>query len=180
MTVHAYDEIRFRAISLVEEQQIDPELDLGRVREVVSTAVEDYQRSAHLGVGRPLSKPAEMVERVVRSLAEFGPLSALLARSDVEEVFIEGQRVSFLMPMGGYGGSTSPRPRPRTGMSSSVYWPPQIAGSTPRVRWCRPGSWGVRRGSPRWRRPLPMSCRSPFGGMRCDERHSTISPLWVP
>ncbi len=108
MTVHAYDEIRFRAISLVEEQQIDPEVDLGRVREVVSTAVEDYQRSAHLGVGRPLSKPAEMVERVVRSLAEFGPLSALLARSDVEEVFIEGQRVSFLDADGRLRGLDEP------------------------------------------------------------------------
>lgn len=108
MTAHAYDEIRLRAISLVEEQRIDPEVDLGRVRDVVSGAVEDYQRSAQLGVGRPLGRPADMVERVVRSLSEFGPLSSLLGRTDVEEVFIEGSRVSYLDAAGRLRGLDEP------------------------------------------------------------------------
>jgi len=43
-----------------------------------------------------LSQPELMVVRIVRSLTSFGPLTDLLARSDIEEIFIEGDRVSYI------------------------------------------------------------------------------------
>ncbi len=93
----AYDEIRRRALELVESRRIDPVLERETAtRSLVAGAVEEYQRRAHLGQGRALHNPGEMIDRVLRAVSELGPLTELLARSDIEEVFIEGGRVSFL------------------------------------------------------------------------------------
>ena len=90
----AYEEIRRRVVTVVEERGLDVTGERPAMRVAVTEAVDDYQRRAHLGRGRALADPAGMVERVLRSVAEFGPLTGLLARSDLEEVFIEGSRVS--------------------------------------------------------------------------------------
>ncbi len=92
----AYEQIRRRAVDLVEQRKIDPTKERSSARKIVGEAVESYQRLSHLGQGRSLRDPGGMVERVLRSIAEFGPLTDLLIRSDVEEVFIEGSRVSYL------------------------------------------------------------------------------------
>ncbi|MGH8874643.1 MAG: hypothetical protein ACRDVM_05250, partial [Acidimicrobiia bacterium] len=93
---HAYESIRRRAIQLVEEQKIDPARDRDGVRALVAEAVREYQRHAHLGQGRALVDPAGMVDRVFRSVAHFGPLTEVFSRGDVEEVFVEGSRVSYI------------------------------------------------------------------------------------
>jgi pilus assembly protein CpaF len=92
----AYEEIRRRVVSAVEEQALEVSADRSSVRSVVSTAVDEYQRRAHLGRSRALVDPSGMIERVLRSVADFGPLTALLERDDLEEVFIEGSRVTYL------------------------------------------------------------------------------------
>ncbi|MDH5294476.1 MAG: hypothetical protein OEW91_12400, partial [Acidimicrobiia bacterium] len=93
---HAYGEIRRRALELVEEAHINTDADRDVVRSLVSRAVEEYQRRSNLGESRALGYPTDMVERVVRSLADYGPLTELLARTDVEEIFIEGSRVTYI------------------------------------------------------------------------------------
>lgn len=92
----AYEEIRRRAVALVEERRIDPQADRENARSLVGGAVDEYQRRAHAGGGRALRNAGEMVDRVLRSLVEYGPLTEVLARTDVEEVFIEGSRVSLI------------------------------------------------------------------------------------
>lgn len=92
----AYVEIRRRTLELVDERRIDPERDRRQVRDAATDAVTEYQRRAHLGASRALHDPAAMVERVVRSVADFGALTSLLARDDIEEIFIEGATVSFI------------------------------------------------------------------------------------
>ncbi|HEX2154832.1 MAG TPA: ATPase, T2SS/T4P/T4SS family [Acidimicrobiia bacterium] len=92
----AYEEIRRRAVVMVEEKGIDAATDRAGVRAVVGGAVDDYQRRAHLGRSRALADPSGMVERVMRSVADFGPLTDLLTRPDLEEVFIEGSRVTYI------------------------------------------------------------------------------------
>jgi pilus assembly protein CpaF len=104
----AYEEIRRRALELVEEGRIDPAGSHDQVRELVSGAVEEYQRRAHLGQGRALHDPHLMVDRVLRSVAEFGPLTELLNRNDVEEIFIEGPRVTYLEKSGRLRGLGQP------------------------------------------------------------------------
>ena len=104
----AYDEIRRRALELVEAGRIDPAGNREAVRELVAGAVDEYQRRAHLGQGRALHDPRQMVDRVVRSVADFGPLTELLGRSDIEEIFVEGARVSYLESSGRLRGLDQP------------------------------------------------------------------------
>lgn len=104
----AYDDIRRRTIGLLEEQRIDPDRDRSGARRAVAVAVEDYQSRAHLGEGRSLHHPGDMIERVMRSLVGFGPLTELFERVDIEEVFIEGSRVSFIDSGGRLRGLDQP------------------------------------------------------------------------
>lgn len=105
---HAYDEIRRRALALVEERRVDVTVDADATRRVVGQAVDEYQQRAHLGRSRALRNPVDMTERVLRSLTDFGPLTDLLARQDVEEVFIEGAKVSYLESSGRLRGLEEP------------------------------------------------------------------------
>lgn len=96
MTTNAYDLIRKTAVDVIESRKIDPQRDRVAVELVVASVVDDYQRKAHLGDQRALHDPGEMVGRVIRSIVDFGPLTDVLARPDVEEIFIEGARVTYI------------------------------------------------------------------------------------
>ena len=96
MTIDVYEELRREALAHIDESGIDPAQQPEEVRELLEDAVEDYQRRAHLGEGRSLADPKMTVDRLARSLTGRGPLSELLARDDVEEIFIEGDQVSYL------------------------------------------------------------------------------------
>ena len=65
-------------------------------RSLIEELVREHQTTATAGRAERLGRPEQMVERVWRALAEYGPLTGLLARGDVEEVFIEGDRVSYI------------------------------------------------------------------------------------
>jgi pilus assembly protein CpaF len=96
MNPDAYDAIRRDVLARVERRRLRPEVELDEVRAEVDRAVDAYQRLALLGEEIPLVDPAEMAERVLRSITDFGALTELIARRDVEEIFVEGARVSYL------------------------------------------------------------------------------------
>lgn len=102
----AYEDIRRRVVAAIDERKLDVHVDRSAVRALVVEAVEDYQRSVQLGQSRPLADPAAMVDRVLRSVADLGPLTSLLSRHDIEEVFIEGGRVTYLDASGRLRAST--------------------------------------------------------------------------
>jgi len=108
MTTTAYEQIRQAVVSTVDDLRLDPARDLDEVRRVISGAVEDYQRQAHLGHGRALADTTQMVERVLSAIADYGPFTDLFARADIEEIFIEGSRVSFIDGSGRLKGVTEP------------------------------------------------------------------------
>lgn len=110
MTVRtdAYDIIRRDALTGIERRRLQPAAQIGEVRVEIERAVDDYQRRARLGDEVPLGDPPEMSRRVLRSITELGPLSELLARRDVEEVFVEGARVTYLDTEGRLRGLTEP------------------------------------------------------------------------
>ena len=91
-----YEDLRRRVAEAIEERKLDAARDTDTVRQVAATAVADYQRAAHGGDATPLSDPEGMVERLWRAIAGFGPITELLDSPDVEEIFIEGDRVSFI------------------------------------------------------------------------------------
>jgi pilus assembly protein CpaF len=108
MTIDAYDAIRREVHLRIDRRRLRPDVDLEAVRGEVGTTVDEYQRAAMLGEHLPLADPAELADRVLRSITELGPLTDLLARRDVEEIFIEGPRVSYLDGAGRLRGLTVP------------------------------------------------------------------------
>jgi pilus assembly protein CpaF len=106
--VDAYDVIRRDALTGIERRRLQPDRELVEVRNEVERAVEDYQRRSRLGDEFPLGDPAGMVDRVLRSVTDFGALTDLLARRDVEEIFFEGPRVTYLDGTGRLRGLAEP------------------------------------------------------------------------
>ncbi|TMK39240.1 MAG: CpaF family protein [Actinobacteria bacterium] len=108
----AYASIRRAVLDAVEEAKLDPRSDTEAVRALVVKAVDGYQRAAHAGTlaagGMALSDPAAMVTRITQAICDFGPLSSLFGRSDVEEIFIEGDRVLYLDQGGRLRGLAAP------------------------------------------------------------------------
>lgn len=94
----AYEVIRRRSLDRIDSEKLDPIRDADRVAAVVTDSVEGYQAEAHQGVGgqRALRDPMEMSRRVLRSITAFGPLTELFERSEIEEVFIEGDKVTYI------------------------------------------------------------------------------------
>lgn len=112
MSTTAYESIRQAAVSTVEDLRLDPSIDCDEVRAVVTDAVEEYQRKAHLGHSRALADRDDMVERVLSAITDYGPFTELFTRSDIEEIFIEGSRVSFIDGSGRLRGVTEPTTEP--------------------------------------------------------------------
>jgi pilus assembly protein CpaF len=94
--VDAYGDIRRDVLEALEREKLDPSTDSEGAERIVRRAVEAYQTTAHLGYAPALHDPAGMATRVLRSITGFGPLTDLFDRRDVEEVFIEGSRVSYI------------------------------------------------------------------------------------
>ncbi|HWD09369.1 MAG TPA: ATPase, T2SS/T4P/T4SS family [Actinomycetota bacterium] len=108
-SLDAYASIRRAVLESVEERKLDPRGgQVEAVRDLVAKAVDAYQRRAHAGGGIALSDPAAMIDRVTEAICDFGPLSGLFARSDVEEIFIEGDRVLYLDRGGRLRGLAAP------------------------------------------------------------------------
>jgi pilus assembly protein CpaF len=108
VTVDAYEVIRRDVLARIERRQLRLEGDLDEVRVEALRAVDEYERLARLGEELPLISPAVMVDRVLRSITDFGPMTDLIARRDVEEIFLEGARVSYLDASGHLRGLTVP------------------------------------------------------------------------
>ncbi len=92
----AYDTIRRAAVETLEQTKLDPRRDLAAVERVVAGVVRNYQDGASISGDRELRDPEEMTRRVLQSITDFGPLTDLLHRPGIEEIFIEGARVAFI------------------------------------------------------------------------------------
>lgn len=104
----AYDAVRRDVLDAIERRRLRPDRDLAEVRIEAQRAVEEYQRRARLGEEVPLVDPIATTERVVRSISDYGAITDLLMRTDVEEIFIEGARVSYLDAEGRLRGLGAP------------------------------------------------------------------------
>jgi pilus assembly protein CpaF len=104
----AFELLRRDVIDAIERDRLDPDEDTAAIRDAAHAAVERYQREAHLGEGTALRDPEETVERLLHAITRFGPLTALLERSDVEEIFIEGARITYLDGEGRLRALTAP------------------------------------------------------------------------
>jgi pilus assembly protein CpaF len=96
VSVDAYHAIRKQALERIDGAGLDPERDTTRLVELLRATVDDYQRSAQLGEARSLADPDATLRRLLQSVTYYGPLGDLLDREDVEEIFIEGDHVTYL------------------------------------------------------------------------------------
>lgn len=97
MTVRAYDTLRRRAAERIGELDLDPLRHGDEIRAEVDRLVSSYQRGARAGDGaRPFRDPAQLSGRLMDSLVGYGPLTPIVDRHDIEEVFIEGDRITFI------------------------------------------------------------------------------------
>lgn len=108
VAVDAYDTIRREVLVRLERRRLQADRDLDAVRGEIQGVVDEYQRRAHLGDEVPLGDPVAMMGRVLQSITDFGPLTELMARPDVEEIFFEGPRVSYLDGSGRLRGLQTP------------------------------------------------------------------------
>jgi Flp pilus assembly CpaF family ATPase len=181
MTVRAdaYDGIRRDALVRIERRRLRPEGDLDEVQSEVHRAVDEYQRRAHLGDEIPLSDPGEMIGRVLRSITDFGPLTELIARPDVEEIFFEGPRVSYLDSSGRLRGLTTP-----TGEGENRQIVERLLAPTDRQLNTKHPIVQARvlQGSARLTAAIPQSeiaCRRRSGDTRFATSHSELSSTWT-
>lgn len=96
MTVDAYESLRREALERLDGTGLDPRNEAAAVRDLLEATVRDYQQRAHLGDGRSLADPKATVDRLIRSVTGRNPLRDLIERDDVEEIFVEGEKVTFL------------------------------------------------------------------------------------
>ena len=92
----AYETLRSRAAERIEDRKCDVERDPDDARRVISEVVVEYQATAHRGINEPLRDPDDMERRIWQAVAGFGPLTELFDNPHVEEIFIEGPRISFI------------------------------------------------------------------------------------
>ncbi len=110
MTTDVYESLRRKALSRIDGSGIDPVSDFEAVRVLLESTVDEYQSQAHLGTGKSLADPRATLDRLLESVTGRGPLARLLERSDIEEIFIEGDRLTYLAA----GGSLHASPMPTT------------------------------------------------------------------
>lgn len=108
VTAGAYDQLRAAVLRRLERERVAADRDLETVRLAILDEVERWQRSAHLGVETALRDPGDMAARLLRSVTEYGPLTDILVRPDVEEIYVEGPRVTWLDRRGRLHGLAHP------------------------------------------------------------------------
>lgn len=108
MTPTAYERLRQTVLSRLDQDRIDPRTSPERVRSLVAQAVGDYQRGAETGDDTRLRDVGEMAERLLAAVVAYGPLTDILGQPDVEEIFIEGSRVTYLDRLGRLHGLEAP------------------------------------------------------------------------
>lgn len=91
-----YEDLRNELAEAIEERKLTPVDDGVAIQRLVAETVNRYQTAAHGGNTQPLRDPAEMSQRLWNAIAGFGPITDLLDQQDVEEIFIEGDRISYI------------------------------------------------------------------------------------
>lgn len=108
MTTDVYEILRREALARLDGTGLDPDSESEAVHDLLQATVDEYQQKAHLGDGLSLADPQATVERLVRSITGRSPLRDLLERDDVEEIFIEGDKVTYLEAGGALRSSATP------------------------------------------------------------------------
>lgn len=103
-----YEELRHSIMMVADKKRLDPSRDIVEISDIISRVVHDHNEScALLGEDGVVDVDATVV-RLQNSVFGYGALHSILLRNDVEEVFIEGARVSYIDSTGFLRGLAEP------------------------------------------------------------------------
>ncbi len=104
-----YERLRRTTLDQMARRSLDGS-DRSSVLALIRAVVSDYESTASSGVdGRPLGDPAAMVDRLARSVFDFGPLTPFLDGSiRYEELIIHGEEVSYVDAAGRFVAHSEP------------------------------------------------------------------------
>lgn len=105
-----YEALRGRVQERIAGLQLDTDREPERVRQLIGTVVDAYQREANSGVGgRPLGNSDQMVARLARSVLGYGPLAAFIdAENPPIEVKARGAFLTWKDEFGRWHTSDEP------------------------------------------------------------------------
>jgi pilus assembly protein CpaF len=106
--VTVYERLRQQLLGLLDVERVDAAEEPDRVRALVRRVVAEYQQAVELRGEPRLHDAGGMVERLVASVTAYGPLTEVLTSPSVEEIFIEGERVTWLDRQGRLHGLDQP------------------------------------------------------------------------
>lgn len=96
MTGSTYQTVKALVLRRIEAGEIAPNGERATVRAAIADCVHDYQERAHLDDDlTPISDVEGMVDRLLASVADLGPLTQLIGRPDVEEIQVQGTKVTY-------------------------------------------------------------------------------------
>ena len=103
-----YDRLRHSVMIIADKQRLDPIRDQIELLEIINNIVnQEISNNAIAGANTIIDFEATTT-RLSNSIFGYGPLHTLLVRDDVEEIFIEGPRVSYIDSSGFLRGLNEP------------------------------------------------------------------------
>ena len=103
-----YEELRHSVLSIADKKRLDPTSDLETIKTIIANVVKTYNHErAVMGSGQIVNEQLT-ISRLNNSIFGFGPLTEILTRTDVEEIFIEGSRISYIDSTGYLRGLSTP------------------------------------------------------------------------
>ncbi len=107
-TQDIYEELRHAIMLIADKDRLDPTQNADEIATIISRVVQDHNRLCAIRGKIQIVNENATIERLRNSIFGYGPLNDILLRSDVEEIFIEGARVSYIDATGFLRGLSVP------------------------------------------------------------------------
>lgn len=103
-----YDRLRHSVMIIADKNRLDPIRDQTELLEVIKNVVNQEITNNAIAGTQLVIDFETTTNRLSNSIFGFGPLHSLLVRDDIEEIFIEGPRVSYIDSSGFLRGLNEP------------------------------------------------------------------------
>lgn len=106
--VDLYDRLRHAVMIIADKKRLDPVRNQEELLEVIQSVIhQEINNNAIAGIKTVIDFNTT-TSRLANSIFGYGPLHSLLVREDIEEIFIEGPRVSYIDSSGFLRGLSEP------------------------------------------------------------------------
>lgn len=103
-----YEELRHSIMLVADKKRLDPSRDNEEIESIIKNVVCDHNNNCALLGENSSVNETDTINRLKNSIFGYGALDDILNRKDVEEIFIEGARVSYIDSSGFLKGLAIP------------------------------------------------------------------------